>query len=275
MSFYVIPIREQSYDMYDYLIEGVDKAKTFDFPKGMTSPHSKAKHFKKHNPEYHQIPNSVLKGYYKFETVKSDGITGLRLGSHHLHIWGLGVLELKKPVFAPKRVRQISFRPDYEIILHGMGKLGSNAKIVLKDYDTSDMSRLVWEDHIFRYLKVNGVFAEYGHKKACAIRDVIAHLEENPNLTRQQLERLGIKGDKVWDLVVNYQKSLDVWLRAGSKPKECNIYSKLQFKRKEKTEWSLSDHLSKSDTDAGNIKKHSFDSMTYNRLRSDRFDFYN
>ncbi len=275
MSFYVIPVKENSYEIFDYLIEGINKAKEYNFPAGMTSPHSKAKHFKKNHPEFHKIPNSLLKGFFKFGIIKSDGMIGLRLRPHQLHIWGLGVIHLDKTVQRAGSVKQISLRPTREIILHGMGKIGSNEKIVLKNYETSDINRLVWDDPIFRYLKVNGVFAEYGHKKACLIRDVIAHLENNPNMTRRQLESLGIRGDKVWDLVVNYQKSLDVWLRAGSKPKECNVLSKLQFQRKAKTEWSLSDHLSKADIDAGNLKKHSFDSMTYEALRSDRFDFYN
>lgn len=279
MSFYPIKVKDSgdSYKNYDYILEGIKSAEEFDYPSKMTSPHSKAKFFKKSNPDYHQIPNSLLKGYFRFGKPKTDGMKGFRLKRPMaLHIWGLGFIYFDKgiPPLA-HNVRQLTFREDYEIVLHSIGKIGGNRKIVLKDYKSNDMYYLMKNDPIFRYLKVNDVFKEFGYKKACAIRDIIDYLEYNPSLTRSQLEDLGIRGDRLWDLVVNYQPPLDVILRAGSKPDmEYKFLSKGQYKNKLKKEWSLSEHLSPSDAEAGRLKNQSFDSQTYEAIRSDREPFF-
>lgn len=279
MSFYPIKVSDQedSRKNYDYILEGIHSAEEFEYPSKMTSPHSKAKYFKKNNPDYHKIPNSLLKGYFRFGKPKTDGMKGFRL--HRpltLHIWGLGYIYFDKGI-PPliRNIKQLTFRDNYEIVFHSTGKIGSNKKIVLRDYKTSDLNILMKEDPIFRYLKVNDVFKEFGHKKTCAIRDVIDYLDNNPSLTRLQLEELGIRGDRLWDLVVNYQPSLDVILRAGSKPEmKYKFLSKGQYKNKLKKEWSLSEHLSPSDVDAGRLKNQSFDSQTYEAIRSDKESFF-
>lgn len=289
MSFYPVKVREESYPLFEYILEGLETARDYEYPEGMTSPYSKAKYFKKNNADYHKIPNSLLRGMFRFGKIKSDGMTGLRLNydASYLHVWGLGYVNLERvsPAKRYKNVKQISLRDNYtivnkervhsyEVIVHGMGRLGSNEKLVLRDYEGADLHSLMSSDPIFNYLKVNGVFAEYSHKKACSVRDVIAHFEENPNLTRKQLEEMGIRGDKLWELVTNYQRSLSVWLRASSKPDECDILSKGQHKKKLDREWSLSEHLSSKDVDSGKLKNQSFDSQLFEATRSNQYNFF-
>ncbi len=285
MRFYPIKVREESYELYDYILEGIRASERMSFPEKMTSPYSKAKHFKKHNPQYHKVPNSLLRGNYKFKKLTSDGLMGIRVKGTRIHLWGLGELKLEYP--APPtlgRITGISLRreleeaiePTYEVIFHGIGYKGPNPKVVFRDYTGEDFSELVKEDPIFRYLKVNGTIAYHGHKKAGQLHDIIEAFMENPNMTRQQLERLGVRGDKLWDLVVNYQPSLDVILRAGTKPKgmQYKILSKGQHESRMDREWSMAEHLSASDVDAGKLKKQSFDSQTYEALRSDKWSFF-
>lgn len=282
MSLYPIKVREESKELYNYIMEGIEASEKVPYPAKMTSPYSKAKYFKKHNPQYHKIPNSILRGNFRFGKPKSDGMMGLRLKPGRLHVWGLGEIYLNSDGPSPStgRIVQIILNPDYEIVFRGMGLIGRGEPIVLRDYSSKPLNVLEKEDPIFRYLKVNQVFTEYGWKKMCLIRDVIEHLQKNPNLTRKQIEKLGIRGDKLWDLIVNYQPALDSWIRAGSKPREGDykrghyILSRGQHEKRVKREWSLSEHLSPSDIDAGKLKQQSFDAQTYEALRSDKWGFF-
>lgn len=282
MSFLRVRVKEDSHRIYDFIIQGIEEAESFGFPEGMYSPHSKAKCFKRHHPQYHRIPNSILRGFYKFGVPKSDGLVGLRMPKKDvLHIWGLGFVNLNREVKGV--TKQITFNSGYELVFQGVGHRAASKDIVFKDYAHVDLSPLLKEDPIFRYLKVNGVFAEFGHKKACMIHDIMEHFEDNPDLTRKDLEKLGIKGDKLWDLVVNYQKPLDSWIRAGSKPKDGEykvghyMLSTSQHNKRLKNEWSISDHLNSSDIDMGKIKKQSFDSMVYEATKTDKpeWSFFN
>jgi hypothetical protein len=286
MSFHPVKVKEESYPLFEYILEGLYTAKEYKYPSNMTSPYSKAKYFKKHNPKYHAIPNALIRGLFKFGRITSDGMVGLRPKNDKIHIWGLGHLHLERPVSnIYRKISQISLRDNYtvvdkekihsyEVIVHGIGRVGATNPIIMKDYEQTDLHKLVKEDPIFDYLKVNQVFTEYGFKKACAIRDVIAHFEENPNMTRRQMEVMGIRGDKLWELITNYQRSLSVWLRASSKPDECDILSKGQHKKKLDREWSLSEHLSPKDVDAGKLKNQSFDAQVFEHTKSDRHSFF-
>jgi hypothetical protein len=268
---------ESTREILDYIQEALYKASEEKFEGNVTSPFSKAKQFKKSHPEYHKLPNSILRGWYKYGRAKSDGMMGIRPHYNRLHLWGLGNIYVHEnviPYFS--KVNFITINED-DILLHGIMKPQSKARIVLRNYENEDLHELLTSDPIFRYLKVNGVFAEYGHKKACQIHDVIEYFMDNPHMTRSQLEGYGIKGDKLWDLVVNYQPSLDIILRASSKPKgmQYKILSKSQHKSRMDREWSLSEHLSPSDVDAGRLKQQSFDAQTYEAIRSDRWGFFN
>lgn len=282
MAFFPVWIEEdpETQRNHSHIMEAVKSAESFVFPPKVTSTYSKAKMFKKANPEYHRVPNSLLRGLYEFGRPMTDGTVGFRLkhGSV-LSVWGLGDIRLKRDMYHIKKIQRIFFGGE-EVVFYGMGKIFPNRRLVLKDYSQEDFHHLVQDDPIFRYLKVNLIFTEYGFKKACAIRDVIAYFDENPNLTRKELERMGIRGNKLWDLVVNYQKSLDVWLRAGSKPKEGEyktghyILSKGQHDKRIKREWSLSEHIQNSDIDAGKLKNQSFDSQIFELMRSNRESFF-
>lgn len=221
------------------------------------------------NPEFRQIPGDLLssvirRGRPEGRKVSIEG-GEVRIGEYRL--------SLSEP---PLRVRGIR---RYRILDYEDGYVEIDATYLRApepspheemDRTTPGFNEVKERDPTVFFLMVNGV--RLG-RKFWEKYDALKYFERNPSASREEMRKRGIRTAADWELLTDYQRGVQAWLRANPKPPECNILSKSQMKKREESEYRMPEAIDDKDIDLGRLSRQSFESQIYRSMTERRENF--
>jgi hypothetical protein len=269
-----IEISRDDNNIHSFLSEGLFLAQTFHFPGGICSTESKIKIFKDNYSYYRNMPNDFLRGFFLTGNRITDKLKGINLHKNYIHFRALGDIFIKPPDLI-RNITRIQVEEN-GFTFFGIKKTKPKSKFKVEKHQETNLTELKKTDDILYHLMVNQAYTEYGPKRFWKLYDTIKYFNENPELTRRDLEKMGVKSDKVWELIADYQPALSKWIKSGSKPKDTPNYfqSKNQYIQRLKEEVRMPDVVNDNDVEKGHLKGQSYESQIYRASSSAKFHFF-
>ncbi len=274
MSRFSFRIREDREDVLGLLMDVYGTIQEMIYPPRVTSVRTKQKILLNNHPSYRVVPRSFIRGCIKTGKPITDAPTGFKLTRSEVYVKDLGTISLETPINRVFGLQRLGFS------LYNGGEVHIYASLIQRSRRQSG-SRFAAEptsiyelkkvDPVVYFLLVNQVPPgdEFWRKHAA-----LNYVRDNPGITRREIEKLGLKGERDWDLLVDFQDGMQQWLRAVSKPPECDILSKGQMIQRQKKELRMPDSITSGDVDAGNLKGQSYESQIHAALSNDRYAFF-
>jgi hypothetical protein len=242
------------------------------FSPRVTSPMTKVKRLLSTHPTYRVVPRSFLRGCFKTGKPMTDSPTGFKLSRSEVYVKDLGTIKLQTPIDRVMGLQRLGFSPYNGGEVHIYASLIQKTKrMPQKRPEATSIYELKKIDPVVYFLLVNQVppGEEFWRKHAA-----LNYVRDNPGITRKEVEKLGLKSERDWDLLVDFQDGMQEWLRAVSKPPECDILSKGQMIQRQKKELRMPDSITSGDVDSGNLKGQSYESQIHAALNNDRYSFF-
>lgn len=265
-------IRDTS-DVIPLLWDLYQETQRSEFPRDVTSPKTRTARFLLQHPYYSDAPRSFIRGCFRYGKAMSEDFSGFELEGQELTVKRLGKIAL--PYFGlgqSARMMQVQVSPfnGGQVTFPRGQVLLPPLKVNLEEKRHLSIHAEKQYDPVVYYLLVNQIPPgdDFWRKHA-----VLNYVRNYPGLTRRELERMGVKSDYEWDLVVDFQDGMQEWLRAVSKPPECDILSRGQLRQRQKKELRLPDVINDSDVDAGRLKGQSYDAQIFRALHGSGFEY--
>lgn len=247
------------------LLETYESTFNFDAPK--SKPVAK---FIQDHPSYKSVPRSFIEGCLKRGRPVSSSTRGFRvLPGNILRVWGMGKVKFEGNYDSILRPLRFEFA-EGKIIVHTPGfKRRRGKKFASYDsFQNEKIFEMRQEDDIVDYLLVNGIppGEDFWRKHA-----ILHYARENPTITREDIRSFGFTSDKDMQLLADFLPGMQEWVRATSKPPECNFLSEKyngqgQYYRKKKRELAMPDAIKDADVDRKSLKSQSFNAQIYDAL---------
>ncbi len=270
MSKAIIKIERDDDDVLGLLLDVYEETRQFEFHPRVTSYTTKTKRFLEECPHYRVVPRSFIRGCFKRGEPTTDSPTGIKIGKKSVKVGDLGTIWLATPIERLVGLQRVGFSPfnggEVHVYASIIRKGGTKFSYSQPEESIHDLKK---KDPVVYYLLVNQIPPGEDFWKKHA---VLTYVRRNPGVTRNQVERMGIRSDRDWDLLVDFQDGMQEWLRAVSKPPECDILSRGQLVQRQKRELRLPDVINDHDVDRGDMKGQSYDAQIYRALHPDSYD---
>lgn len=269
----VFPVESDESGVVGSFVSAYWDARRFKGSGAATSPAGKVKKFLAYHPEHRRVPRTFLRGIFRYGEPVTEDLTGLNLSGDTLKVHLMGEVRLarsvKGSIVNPRRLGISGFNQGTLTIYGTPLRRRTEPGATDIPLDTA-FGEIRKQDNIVDFLSVNLVPPDRAMWRK---REALAYVRDNPDLTRQEIEELGITSDWDWDLLVDFQEGMQEILRAPVKPEGCNILSKNQIRRRQDREYHMPDTINDNDSDKGNLSKQSYDPQIYQALFGNRYDF--